>query len=441
MSSSSSSTSIEKVTSRIQNSLFVPLDMEPNKTAAQVDTTTSLFTNVPLAPVDPIIGVSQAYKADPSPNKVDVSVGAYRDEQAKPYVLKCVRAAEERLLGATKEYLPIDGIPEFNLASAQLLYGKAMNGQEKRMVTVQTLSGTGAVRLGVIFIRKYLPAGTTVYASRPTWVNHHNICKESGVPSAEYTYYDNKNNCLNFEGMIADMRAAPNGSVFILHLCAHNPTGCDPSKEQWGIIADVMAEKKHIPFVDCAYQGYASGDLDNDAYSARLFFERGFEMFSAQSYSKNFGLYGERAGALTIVSHSEAAIPKMLSQLKMDIRAMYSSPPTHGARLVATVLGDPALRALWIDELKQMSGRILRVRKELYDALVARNVPGDWSHIVKQIGMFTYTGLSPAQVEYIVKKYHIYLLASGRVSIAGLNSKSVPYFADAIADAVKVHPK
>ncbi|EGG17697.1 aspartate aminotransferase [Cavenderia fasciculata] len=429
---------IDKVNSRIQNQIF--LDMEINNTAA-VSTTETLFANVPLAPVDPILGVSMAYKADPSPNKVDISVGAYRDENAKPYVLKCVREAEERLLGATKEYLPIDGIPEFNKVSAKLLYGEDIVKREKQMVTVQALSGTGALRIGVIFIRKYLPAGTTVYISRPSWANHHNICKESGVPSAEYTYYDNKKNGLDFDGMIRDMRAAPSGSVFVLHLCAHNPTGCDPTVEQWNTIADVMAEKKHIPFMDCAYQGYASGDLDKDAYSARLFFNRGFEMFSAQSFSKNFGLYGERAGALTIITKSEAVIPKMLSQLKMDIRAMYSSPPTHGARIVATVLQDPKLTTLWVDELKLMSGRIMRVRQELYDALVARKVPGDWRHIVQQIGMFTYTGLSTAQVEFIVKKYHIYLLASGRVSVAGLNSKSVPYFADAIADAVATIPK
>eukprot|EP01133_Synstelium_polycarpum_P007376 gene7376-8595_t len=408
-------------------------NIEINNTAANG---ASLFTEVPQAPVDPILGVSMAYKADPSPNKIDISVGAYRDENAQPYVLKCIRAAEERLLGATKEYLPIDGIPEFNRVSAELLYGEEMRGHEKRMVTVQALSGTGALRLGVIFIRKYLPAGTTVYVSNPSWANHHNICKESGVPSAQYTYYSAATNGLDFDGMIRDMRAAPNGSVFVLHLCAHNPTGSDPSIEQWNIIADVMAEKKHIPFVDCAYQGYASGDLDRDAYSARLFFKRGFEMFSAQSYSKNFGLYGERAGALTIVTNNESACPRMLSQLKMDIRAMYSSPPTHGARLVATVLTDPALRTMWVEELKVMSGRIMRVRQELYDAVVALKVPGSWKHIIEQIGMFTYTGLNPKQVEFIVKKYHIYLLASGRVSVAGLNSKTVPIFAAAIADAV-----
>ncbi|GAM28690.1 hypothetical protein SAMD00019534_118660 [Acytostelium subglobosum LB1] len=428
---------LSKVTSRLQNSLFIPFDtiMENNNTAASTNKP-SLFEGVPLAPADPILGVSVAFKADPSPNKVDVSVGAYRDDNGKPVVLKCVLEAERRLLGASKEYLTIDGIPEFNRASAQLLYGDAMKGQEKRMVTVQSLSGTGALRIGIIFIRKYLPAGTTVYASRPTWTNHHNICKESGVPSKEYAYYDNKNNRLDFEGMLRDMENAPNGSVFLLHLCAHNPTGCDPTNEQWGIIADLMEKKKHIPFIDCAYQGYASGDLDRDAYSARLFFKRGFEMFSSQSYSKNFGLYGERAGALTIVSNNPENVPKMLSQIKMDIRAMYSNPPTHGARIVATVLADPELHALWITELKQMSNRIIQMRQALLDALRVRNVPGDWTHITSQIGMFTYTGLTAPQVEFIIKKYHIYMLGSGRVSVAGLNTKNINYVADAIADAV-----
>ncbi|KAF2069328.1 hypothetical protein CYY_009356 [Polysphondylium violaceum] len=432
---------LDKVNNRIKNSLFVPIQdsnmLETNDTSSQIQ---SLFNNVPLAPVDPILGVSNAYKQCTAAKKVDISVGAYRDENGKPYVLKCVFEAEKRLLGAPKEYLPIDGIPEFNKVSAKLLYGDAMNGKEKNMVTVQTLSGTGAVRIGIIFVRKYLPAGTTVYISNPSWANHHNICKESGVPSAQYTYYDPKTRGLNFEGMIADMKAAPNGSVFVLHLCAHNPTGVDPTKEQWNVIADVMKSKNHIPFVDCAYQGYASGDLDNDAYSARLFLSRGFEMFSAQSYSKNFGLYGERAGALTIVSHNEKNIPLILSQVKMDIRAMYSSPPTHGARIVATVLQDPELTKLWIDELKGMSNRIKYVRQKLLDALVARNVPGTWNHIVDQIGMFTYTGLNPKQVEVLVQKYNIYLLASGRVSLAGLNDHNIDYVADAIKDAVTSFP-
>ncbi|KAN0031305.1 hypothetical protein ACTA71_010394 [Dictyostelium dimigraforme] len=436
-------TTLEKVSERIKNSLFVPIDnnnnnmiqdsINTNEVSGQVPT---LFANVPLGPVDPILGVSTAFKADTDPRKVDTSVGAYRDENGKPYVLKCVFEAEKRLLGAPKEYLPIDGIPEFNKLSAKLLYGDAMNGKEKRMVTVQALSGTGALRIGIIFIRKYLPAGTVVYISRPSWTNHHNICKESGIQSAEYAYYDPKTKGLDFTGMINDMRAAPNGSVFVLHLCAHNPTGVDPTHEQWNIIADVMKEKNHIPFMDCAYQGYASGDLDYDAYSARLFLNRGFEMFSAQSYSKNFGLYGERTGALTIVSHREDVIPKMLSQLKMDIRAMYSSPPTHGARLVTTVLSDKELTALWIKELKEMSGRIKDVRQKVLDALIARKVPGNWEHIVNQIGMFTYTGLTKPQVDILVNKYHIYLLGSGRVSLAGLNNKNIDYFADAVLDAV-----
>eukprot|EP01132_Coremiostelium_polycephalum_P007423 gene7423-9125_t len=409
--------------------------LESNETAA-VSGQKSLFDGVPLAPVDPILGVSMAYKADTDPRKVDISVGAYRDEVGKPYVLKCVAEAQRRLLGHPMEYNPIDGIPEFTKSAVKLLYGPAMEGKEKNMAVVQSLSGTGALRLGVIFIRKYLPAGTTVYISRPSWANHHNICKESGVPSAEYTYYDNKTRGLDFEGMIRDMRNAPNGSVFVLHLCAHNPTGVDPTFEQWNTIADVMKEKNHIPFMDCAYQGYATGDLDKDAYSARLFLSRGFEMFSAQSFSKNFGLYGERIGALTVVTHNPENVARMISQMKMDIRAMYSSPPGNGARLVATVLNDPKLTALWIEELKHMSGRIFEVRKKLYNALLERKCPGTWNHIIDQIGMFTYTGLTPQQVEILVKKHHIYLLASGRVSVAGLNDHNINYVADAILDAV-----
>jgi len=397
-----------------------------------------MFSHVQVAPPDPILGVSLAYKADPSPNKVDLGVGAYRTDDGLPLVLSSVKKAEKAILDANynKEYLPIDGLAEFDRLATELLFGADLKGQEKRVVTVQSLSGTGALRLGAALIARIFANKPTVYVSKPTWSNHFNIFRNERLEVKEYRYFDPRTNGLDFEGMIADLKAAPDQSVIVLHLCAHNPTGVDPNTEQWEIIANVIQEKKHIPFVDGAYQGYASGDLDHDAFAARLFFRRGFEFFSAQSFSKNFGLYGERIGSFFAVTNSPQAAEAVLSQVKLDARALYSNPPVHGARIVAKVLSDPELYKEWTSELKQMSGRIIQMRQQLFDALVARKTPGDWSHIVKQIGMFAYTGLTPEQVDILINKYHIYLLKSGRISMAGVSTKTVNYIAEAIHDAV-----
>jgi len=405
----------------------------------------SIFGNITQAPADPILGVTIAYRADPSPNKLDLGVGAYRTEEGKPYVLRCVKKAEEKMLNnpnLNKEYLPIEGIKEFNDYTVRLLFGDALKGNEKRVATSQSISGTGAVRLGMEFVRRFLPAGTTVYISNPTWGNHYSICKEAGVPYADYRYFDKKTNGLDFKGMMADIEAAPNGSVILLHLCAHNPTGVDPTQEQWNFIADLIHKKKHIPFLDCAYQGYATGDLERDGFAGRLFLQRGFEFLVSQSYSKNFGLYGERAGAFSVVCANEDVAAKALSQIKLDVRPMYSNPPIHGARIVTTVLSDPALAQEWVDELKQMAGRIVEMRHDLFNALKAKNTPlpngqpGEWRHITDQIGMFSFTGLTPEQCERMIKKHHVYMLTNGRISMAGLNKKNVQYMADAMHDVV-----
>lgn len=404
----------------------------------------SFFEHVTQAPPDPILGVSLAYKADTNPNKVDLGVGAYRTEDGKPYVLTSVRKAEQRMLeqGHNKEYLPIDGLAEFKTFTTQLLFGETLKGNESRLAVSQAISGTGALRIGAEFIRRFLPAGTTVYISRPTWSNHFNVFREARVPTAEYRYFDKSTNGLDFAGLTQDIENAPNKSVILLHLCAHNPTGVDPTNEQWKVIGDIIKKKGHLAFLDSAYQGYATGDLDKDAFAARHFLQLGLEFFVAQSYSKNFGLYGERIGAFTAVCANESIAARALSQMKLDVRAMYSNPPLHGARIVATVAGDAALYKEWIAELKGMANRIIAMRKELFNALKSRGTPlpngqpGEWNHIVNQIGMFSFTGLTVEQCEKMIGKYHIYMLTNGRISMAGLNKGNVQYVADAIHDSV-----
>lgn len=398
----------------------------------------SKFESVTMAPPDPILGVSEAFRADDSDVKLNLGVGAYRTEELKPYVLDVVNKAEKLMLekGENKEYLPIEGLASFNNATVDLLLG-ADNPviKQGRVATVQSLSGTGSLRLGAVFIARYLP-GATVYLSSPTWGNHKNIFSDAGVPWKEYRYFDKKTVGLDFEGFIEDIKAAPEGSVIVLHGCAHNPTGIDPTKEQWEIIADVIEEKNHVPFFDVAYQGFASGSLDEDAYSVRRFVERGLEVLVAQSYSKNLGLYSERVGAINAVVHSPEVAVRVKSQLKRIARPMYSNPPVHGARIVSNVVNDPTLFSEWKAEMESMAGRIKTVRKVLYDYLAEKDKSGkDWSFILQQIGMFSFTGLNPPQVENMTKKWHVYMTKDGRISLAGLSSAKAEYLADAILDS------
>ncbi|KAH7331029.1 hypothetical protein KP509_20G012700 [Ceratopteris richardii] len=403
-----------------------------------VATDASRFHAVPMAPPDPILGVSEAFRADTSDLKLNLGVGAYRTEDLQPYVLNVVKKAEKLMLekGENKEYLPIEGLAAFNKATAELLLG-ADNPviKEGRIATVQGLSGTGSLRLAAAFIQRYLP-GVKVLISSPTWGNHKNILNDAGVPWSEYRYFDPKTVGLDFDGMLADMKDAPNGSIILLHGCAHNPTGIDPTTEQWDIIADVIQEKEHIAFFDVAYQGFASGSLDEDANSVRRFAARGMELFVAQSYSKNLGLYAERIGATNVITTSPELALRIKSQLKRLARPMYSNPPVHGARIVANVVGDPALFDEWRAEMQLMAGRIKQVRQKLYDELVAKDKSGkDWSFILKQIGMFSFTGLSQSQSENMTNKWHVYMTKDGRISLAGLSSAKCGYLADAIIDS------
>jgi aspartate/tyrosine/aromatic aminotransferase len=278
----------------------------------------------------------------------------------------------------------------------------------------------------------------TVYLSTPTWGNHPKIIGKAGLKTAQYRYYKAATRALDFEGMMADLSQAKAGSIILLHACAHNPTGVDPNKEQWAQVADLCVKNNLIPFFDSAYQGYATGDLANDAAAVRIFDSRGLEMLIAQSFSKNLGLYGERVGCATIVCRSAEQVKPCLTQLEAVIRPMYSNPPRHGAHIVERVLGEAANYAAWVKELKLMSGRILDMRERLRGALEKMKTPGTWNHITDQIGMFTFTGLTAKQVEEVmIKKWHIYLLEDGRISMAGVTSKNVNYIAKAIDDAVR----
>lgn len=398
----------------------------------------SRFEGITMAPPDPILGVSEAFRADTNDLKLNLGVGAYRTEELQPYVLDVIKKAENLMLqnGENKEYLPIEGLAAFNKVTAELLFGADNEViQQQRVGTVQGLSGTGSLRLAAALIERYFP-GSKVLISSPSWGNHKNIFNDARVPWSEYRYYDPKTVGLDFEGMLEDIKAAPEGSFILLHGCAHNPTGIDPTPEQWEKIADLIQEKNHIPFFDVAYQGFASGSLDADASSVRMFAARGMELLVAQSYSKNLGLYGERVGAINVVCSSAEAATRVKSQLKRLARPMYSNPPIHGARIVANVVGNPELFDEWKQEMEMMAGRIKSVRRKLYDSLCAMDKSGkDWSYILKQIGMFSFTGLNKAQSENMTNKWHVYMTKDGRISLAGLSAAKCEYLADAIIDS------
>jgi aspartate/tyrosine/aromatic aminotransferase len=422
-----------------QTSSFFPNYSAQLKQQLKISNNMSLYGDVPVAAPDPILGLNAAFRADTDKNKVNLGVGAYRTNEGNPYVLEVVRECEKRILAQNlnKEYIPQEGLAQFNELSAKLLLGpnnKAI--QEKRVCTIQSISGTGALRIGLEFLAQFTP-GRTVYVPNPTWTNHFNLIKAAGLKSATYRYFDAATKGLDFKGMTEDIKNAPNGSIILLHMCAHNPTGVDPTPEQWQQIASLMQQKNHITFFDAAYQGFASGDLDKDAYSVRYFVEQGMEVICTQSYAKNFGLYGERIGAINFVCNTAQQAAAVFSQMQLVVRSAYSSPPLHGARIVAMALSDPELYKLWLKDLTMMANRIIDMRQVLYDQLQKLKTPGDWTHILKQIGMFSFTGLNQKQCDVLTKKYHIYLTSNGRISMCGLNTSNVEYVAKAIDDVVR----
>ncbi|XP_021741506.1 aspartate aminotransferase, cytoplasmic-like isoform X1 [Chenopodium quinoa] len=399
----------------------------------------SVFANVVQAPEDPILGVTVAYNKDPSPVKLNLGVGAYRTEEGKPLVLNVVRKAEQLLVNDPshlKEYLPILGLSDFNKLSAKLILGADSPAiLENRVATSQCLSGTGSLRVGTEFLARHYHQ-RTIYIPQPTWGNHPKVFTLGGLIVKSYRYYDPATRGLDLQGLLEDLNSAESGAVVLFHACAHNPTGVDPTLEQWEQIRQLVRSKALLPFFDSAYQGFASGSLDEDAQSVRMFVADGGECFIAQSYAKNMGLYGERVGALSIVCKTADVASRVESQLKLVVRPMYSNPPIHGASIVAKVLKDKNLYDEWTVELKGMADRIISMRQQLFDAITTRGTPGDWSHIIKQIGMFTFTGLNAEQVSFMRQEYHIYMTSDGRISMAGLSSRTVPHLADAVHAAV-----
>jgi len=398
----------------------------------------SIFDHVEKAAADPILRTALDFKADTDPRKVNLGIGAYRSEGGKPWVLPAVLKAEELMLqevaaGVTdKEYLPVDGLAALKPLTQKLIFGDA----DARIASCQTLSGTGSLRVLAEFLNWQMGC-KMMYHSDPTWGNHPTIFKKCNMDTGKYPYWDGEKKGIKFGEWMTHLKNSPDKSLYLIHPCAHNPTGVDPSADQWKQIIDICLKKEHVVILDSAYQGYASGDLAYDRKAIKMFLDSGMEFFVCQSFAKNLGLYGERMGMLHAVCKNSDRAEAVLSQLKMVIRPMYSNPPLHGAHLVTKILGDEALYEQWCGELGHMADRILEVRSLLRKGLEAKGTPGKWNHITDQIGMFSFTGLTPAQCEALIKDHHIYLLKTGRISLAGLNKNNVQYVIDAIDTVVR----
>ncbi|KAG5455255.1 Aspartate aminotransferase, mitochondrial [Clonorchis sinensis] len=401
----------------------------------------SMWTNVKMGPPDAILGIAEAFKRDTNPKKVNLGAGAYRDDNGKPFVLPSVKAAEERLLkrNLDKEYAGIAGLGDFCKLAFQLAMGaKSPVVSSGRNATVQSISGTGALYIAAAFLNSFAEH-KDIWVPTPTWGNHKSVFTHGGLRVHQYRYYDPATCGFDASGCLSDLGKIPKGHTVLLHACAHNPTGVDPSTEQWREIGHVIKSRELFPFFDFAYQGFASGDVDRDAAALRCFADE-FQfptMFFAQSFAKNMGLYGERVGALTLLCSSTDEMERCLSQLKILIRATYSNPPIHGARIATEVLSDPDLRQQWLKDVKLMADRIISMRHSLVDFLTKEGSQRNWSHITSQIGMFCFSGLTPEQVDRLTKEYSIYLTRDGRISIAGLSSKNVQYLAHAIHQVTK----
>ncbi len=391
-----------------------------------------------MAPKDPILGVTETYVADRNPKKVNLGVGVYTDDDGKVPLLECVREAEDVGVssGSPKSYLPIDGLAAYDNAVKELIFSKeSIALKEKRIVTVQAIGGSGGLKIGADFLRQICP-GATAWISDPSWENHRALFEGAGFPVKAYPYYDPKTHGLNFEGMLGALRKMPAGDVAVLHSCCHNPTGVDLTQEQWRQVLEVVKSRGIVPFLDLAYQGFAEG-TDADAYAPRLFAEAMQPVFLSSSFSKSFSLYGERAGALSVVAGNADEAARALSHLKRVVRTNYSNPPTHGSAIVARVLTSPDLRAQWEKELGAMRERIKQMRKALVDGIHQR-VPGsDFSFILQQRGMFSYSGLTKEQVLRLRSEYSIYTIETGRICVAALTTKNIGYVADAIARVIK----
>jgi aromatic-amino-acid transaminase len=398
----------------------------------------SLLASVPMAPSDPILGVTEAYVADANPKKVNLGVGVYYDDKGKLPLLECVKRAEaERLKSSPpRGYLPIDGLAAYDRAVQELVFGTDSRVvSEKRVVAVQALGGTGGLRIGADLLKRISP-DAQVWISDPSWENHRQLFEAAGFTVNSYPYYDAKTRGLDFPGMLGTLNTLPAGSIVVLHACCHNPTGADLTADQWKQVLAAVQARGLIPFLDLAYQGFGDG-LDEDAFAARLFAGATSPVFLSSSFSKSFSLYGERVGAFSLVAASSDEAARVLSQVKRIVRANYSNPPTHGSQLVASVMTTPELRASWEAELGGMRDRIKAMRRLLAEKIQSR-VPGsDFSFILRQRGLFSYSGLTKEQVHRLRSEFSIYAIDSGRLCVAALNSGNIDYVADAIVKVLK----
>lgn len=391
------------------------------------------FNHIVAAPADPILGLGEAFKAEIRPQKVNLGIGIYKDAQGNTPILHSVKEAETRLLAQenTKNYLTIDGVAAYNAATQTLLFGEKHEIiVNKRAKTAQSLGGTGALRVAAEFIKRQTQA-QNIWISSPTWPNHNAIFQAVGINIKNYRYYDKQNHALDWDGLIEDLSQAKQGDVVLLHGCCHNPTGIDPTPEQWDTLAKMAAQNGWLPLFDFAYQGFGNG-LDEDAYGLRTFAQHNPELLIASSYSKNFGLYNERVGAFTLVATDEDTANRAFSQIKTIIRTLYSNPASHGGATVAMVLQDEKLKAQWIDELNQMRNRIKLMRQKFVETLKECGTTQDFDFIVKQNGMFSFSGLTAKQVDRLRDEFAIYAVRSGRINVAGITEDNIRYLCESI---------
>lgn len=390
------------------------------------------FSVIQTAPPDAILGLTEAFNADPNPNKMNLSVGVYKDESGQTPILKSVKAAEQKILEteATKGYLSIDGLPEYREDVRQLVFGDSVAAE--RVAVVQTPGGTGALRIASDFMRSQLPE-SRIWIPNPTWANHPAIFSAAALPVETYRYLGDDRTSLDLDGMLSALRDnAKPGDTVLLHGCCHNPTGIDPSPEDWEQIAGVIAEKNLLPLIDFAYQGFGDG-IQQDAYGLRTILRHASEAIVCTSFSKNFGLYSERVGAISLVADDADACSAAKSQLKRVVRTNYSNPPRHGGSIVATILADPKLTTQWKEELEAMRLRITRLREQFVETMKSAGSGHDFSFLLRQRGMFSYSGLSPMQVDELKSRYGIYIVGSGRINVAGMSETHMNSLCEAVA--------
>ncbi len=393
-----------------------------------------LFASIELAPRDPILGITEAFNADQNPDKTNLGVGVYYDDNGKVPLLSCVQKAEALLMAksAPRTYLPIEGLAAYDKAVQELVFGADSEVvTSRRAITAQAIGGTGALKLGADFLKRFAP-NAQVWISDPSWENHRALFESAGFVVNNYPYYDAATRGVNFAGMKSALETMPAGSIVVLHACCHNPTGADLADAQWAQVVEVVIKRGLVPFLDMAYQGFGDG-IDEDGKVVRQFAQAGGPLFVSNSFSKSFSLYGERVGALSIVASDAQEATRLMSQLKRVIRTNYSNPPMHGGQVVATALATPELRQLWEEELAGMRVRIRTMRQTMVDKLKAKAPQHNFDFVIQQRGMFSYSGLSKEQVERLKNEFSIYAVDTGRICVAALNSRNIDRVVDAIA--------